>query len=235
MKYILSRSFQVLLGILLIAAATNGSAQNGIASELVNSCDFINSTIVAQPCKEKAECTYTWTVTSRLGDTLKMAQELLGPRDKSYTILGIEFITQGPPSVWYPGNRKDIIIQLTTKASCDMRRALFQLAHETVHILSPTGGPYRATILEEGLATYFSLYYLEKIHIPVQRDYIDNPKYQSAYDDIVSLTKEYPDALEKIKNIRKDQPFISGITYEQLKQTFPKIGDQLAQRLTMIF
>ena len=56
-------------------------------------------------------CGYTWTLASRLGEMLHMAEELFGPRDCSYTILGIEF---GPdnPRIWYPGNRRHIIIQL---------------------------------------------------------------------------------------------------------------------------
>ena len=35
-------------------------------------------------------CGYTWTLASRLGDMLHMAEELFGPRDPSYTVLGIE-------------------------------------------------------------------------------------------------------------------------------------------------
>ena len=37
---------------------------------------------------------YTWTLASRLGEMLHMAEELFGPRDCSYTILGIEFTGQ---------------------------------------------------------------------------------------------------------------------------------------------
>ena len=41
-------------------------------------------------------CGYTWTLASRLGEMLHMAEELFGPRDCSYTILGIEFGPDNP-------------------------------------------------------------------------------------------------------------------------------------------
>ena len=81
---------------------------------------------------------YTWTLPSLLGDMLCIAEELFGPRDQSYTILGIE-IGSDNPRIWYPGDCKHIIIQLDSSASTDMYQACYQMAHETVHLLSPTG------------------------------------------------------------------------------------------------
>ena len=74
---------------------------------------------------------YTWTLASLLGDMLHIAEELLGQRDHSYTVLGIEI---GPdiPKIWYHGNRTDIIIQLGSSAATDMYQACYQMAHETV-------------------------------------------------------------------------------------------------------
>ena len=39
---------------------------------------------------------YTWTLASRLGEMLKLAEERYGPRDAGYTILGVEFADDGP-------------------------------------------------------------------------------------------------------------------------------------------
>src|SRR4051812_12688158 len=50
---------------------------------------------------------YTWTLASRLGDMLHLAETMFGPRDPSYTVLGVEFVADNP-RVWYPGNRKFI-------------------------------------------------------------------------------------------------------------------------------
>jgi hypothetical protein len=102
---------------------------------------------------------YTWTLASRLGDMLSLAEELLGPRDPKYTILGVEI---GPdiPRLWYPGNRHNVIVQLAPSAATNMARACYQLAHETVHLLAPNGGG-PATNLEEAVACYFAGYFMK--------------------------------------------------------------------------
>jgi len=104
---------------------------------------------------------YTFTLASRLGDMLHRAEQLFGPRDASYTILGIEFTTGPYPQVWYPGDRRYIVIQLTMQCLVEPVRAFYQLAHECIHLLAPTGGR-NANVLEEGLATYFSETYLSQ-------------------------------------------------------------------------
>lgn len=44
---------------------------------------------------------FSYTLTSKLGDILNNAEILFGPRDYSYTILGIEFYNLPNPQVWY--------------------------------------------------------------------------------------------------------------------------------------
>lgn len=107
----------------------------------------------------KIEGGYSWTLVSRLGHMLQIAEEMYGPRDKDYTILGIEFVGDNP-RLWYPSNCKHVAIQLGQKAMNDNNQACYQLAHECVHLLCPTGGK-GASNLEEGLATYNSAYYME--------------------------------------------------------------------------
>ncbi len=102
---------------------------------------------------------YSWTLVSRLGFMLRMAEEMYGPRDKDYTILGIEFVGDNP-RLWYPGNCKHVAVQLGEKAMNNLDQACYQLAHECVHLLCPTGGA-GANYLEEGLATYNSAHYMK--------------------------------------------------------------------------
>jgi hypothetical protein len=102
---------------------------------------------------------YSWTLISRLGFMLKTAEEMYGPRDKDYTILGVEFVGDNP-RLWYPGDCKHVAIQLGQAAMNNLDQACYQLAHECVHLLCPTGGA-GASYLEEGLATYNSAYYME--------------------------------------------------------------------------
>src|SRR5437763_183874 len=97
---------------------------------------------------------FTWTLPSRLGALLNEAERLYGERDRSYTILGVEF-GPGDPQIWFPGNRRHIVIQLADNALENTALAVYQLAHETIHLLSPTGTA-NAPVLEEGLATAFA-------------------------------------------------------------------------------
>ena len=97
-------------------------------------------------------------------------EQLFGPRDRSFTLLGID-IDQTPgkkPHLWFPdsgippddveGRSRHIVIHLSTNALTHPSRARWQLAHESVHLLDPwnrrvDGRP--TNYLEEGLATCY--------------------------------------------------------------------------------
>lgn len=97
---------------------------------------------------------YTWTLTSALGVFLHHLQERYGPRDTSYTPLGVEFGAHRP-MVWYPGGRRYVAVMLSANAAYQPERALWQLAHEAVHLLAPTGDNHSLRV-EEGLASLFA-------------------------------------------------------------------------------
>jgi hypothetical protein len=40
---------------------------------------------------------YSWTIISKFGHNIRTAEEKYGPRDYSYTILGVEFNQDGQP------------------------------------------------------------------------------------------------------------------------------------------
>lgn len=103
---------------------------------------------------------YTWTLPSRLGDALTIAEKFYGPRNKEFTLLGIEFCESGP-RIWYPKSKDKIIIQLSFDAMESEKLALYQLAHECIHLLSPSGEK-NSLVLEEGLAVYHSWYFVNK-------------------------------------------------------------------------
>ena len=96
---------------------------------------------------------YRFTLTSLLSTMLNDAEQLFGPRDITYTPVGIEF-SGGRPKIWYPGTNKHVSIILTDSAREDPAQAIFQLAHEVMHLLSPTGGAH-APVVEEGLSALF--------------------------------------------------------------------------------
>ena len=96
---------------------------------------------------------YRFSLTTLLSTLLGEAEQMFGPRDMSYTPVGIEFYGNRP-QVWYPGTNKHISIILTDSAREDPPQAVFQLAHEVVHILSPSVG-VSAPVIEEGLSALF--------------------------------------------------------------------------------
>ena len=163
---------------------------------------------------------YTWTLASRLGDMLDMAEYLFGPRDCSYTLLGIEFESTGP-RIWYPGNHRHIIIQLGPCAATNMSWACYQMAQETVHLLAPSVGR-NAKNFEEGVSCYFAAYYMkEKFNEPYWRP--NHPNYERA----LALVKPRLDEdIDCVRRIRKNQPSFWDMTKEDISEEFPNLESE---------
>ena len=171
---------------------------------------------------------YSWTLTTRLGKMLNRAQADYGPRDESYTILGIEFESNAP-QIWYPGNCRHIAIQLTPDTITDQIKGCYQLAHECIHLLSPSGG-YPTNILEEGLATYFALQYVKE---EFDRSILVEIKsYEKARELVHKLLEFDADA---VKKIRKSQFAISKITSENILEVVPQFNPADAKVLEQDF
>ena len=164
---------------------------------------------------------YTWTLASRLGDMLHMAEYLFGPRDCSYTILGIEFGPDNHPRIWYPGNHRHIIIQLSLQAATNMSRACYQMAQETVHLLAPSIDR-NANNFEEGVSCYFAAYYMkEKLN-----ESSWNPNH-SSYERALALIKPRLDEdIDCVRRIRKSQPSFWDMTKEDISEEFPNLGSE---------
>ena len=93
-----------------------------------------------------------------------------GPRDPSFTLVGIDFhrTPNKSPHLWYPdsgippddaeGRSRHVVVRLGSAALGEPARARWQLAHECFHLLDPwsekvDGRP--ASWLEEGLAAWY--------------------------------------------------------------------------------
>lgn len=141
---------------------------------------------------------YTWTLTTRLGAMIAEVEERYGQRDQSWTVLGVEFSSDGP-QIWYPGNRKHIAIQLAPNAIEDTVLACYQLAHESVHLLAPTGRR-AAPVIEEGLATVFSEDYVGR---EFRRTGVTNmTSYVEAAALVRRLLSVAPDAIPRLRSIQ---------------------------------
>ena len=168
---------------------------------------------------------YTWTLPFRLGEMLHMAEELFGPRDSSYTIHAIEFVPDGP-YIFYPLNHGSIkkpyiIIRLGDSAAKDVRQTCYQMAHETIHLLAPSGGQ-NANNFEEEVACYFAAYYMKrKLNEPTWRPTL--PSYKRALEIIKPrLDKD----IYCIRRLRKNHLSFRDISKEEISKEFPKLTSE---------
>lgn len=184
------------------------------------------SLLLAQP--RAGGSGFSWTLASRLGHMLRTIEERYGPRDLSWTILGVEFCSDGP-QLWFPGNRRNIVIQLDDDCLTDPVRAHFQLAHECIHLLSPHGTE-EASVLEEGLAVHFQIEYVkQEFHVHKQPSL---PNYIAAHADTATLLALDPDAIRKL---RTSEPNLHRVTAEIIREHVPEAPRELADRLAMKF
>ena len=86
---------------------------------------------------------------------LKLAEDILGPRDTSKLVYQPVFHDDGPHIRNTP-NLDGAFAELSRNAEGYWPTALYELAHETVHLLNPRPGI--GNWLEEGIAVAFSRY-----------------------------------------------------------------------------
>ncbi|MGT2469291.1 hypothetical protein [Paraburkholderia terrae] len=132
-----------------------------------------------------------------MGAILQEVERKYGPRDLTYTPLGVEFYGERP-GIWFPGNCKHVAIRLSMSAVGNLPIAIYQLAHECVHLLSPSGGS-DATVLEEGLATHFSEDYASRMYgkpFPPEL-----PEYDRAARALRELLAIEPWAVERLRRV----------------------------------
>lgn len=166
---------------------------------------------------------HSFTFTTLVGEFLNELEMKYGERDHSYTLLGIEF-GGDTPCIWYPGNCKNVAIRLTDTAALEPARALFQLAHETVHLLSPTGSE-TGLVAEEGLATLFSHQATAAYDSNFQND---NPAYAYTEQTVLDWEKIDP---QGIQTVRKVEPRFSSWTAATIIAVSPNTPENLAAAL----
>lgn len=97
-------------------------------------------------------------------------------------------------------------IYLTSDCKTDRFLASYELAHEAIHVLGPAFS-VAATVLEEGLATYFSLKYMNRVYGLALLNTSD-PSYDAAMHAVSKLLAKNEFA---IKELRTHQPVVSKI------------------------
>lgn len=147
----------------------------------------------------------SWTLTTRTGEMLTELEGRYGVRDSSWTLLGVEFCEHGP-DIWYPGGNdspppKHIAIRLSPAAFRNYKEAIYQLSHECVHLLSPSGGR-NAPVMEEGLAKLYSMEIIVRLcgHPPGQ-NYGNDSAYVHAAGYVQQLIQIDGHAIRKLRDI----------------------------------
>lgn len=180
----------------------------------------------------------------RLRQMLDMAEELFGARDESFSVTGIAF-WEGIPTIDFPQGYEakeiDIWLQIVLRDDMDlaMRRARYQLAHETVHLLSPVLRE-KATYLEEGVACYFAEYYVKRVWSDCWHPV--DPKYELALCLVKALLKEEVENNTEgrwcIENLRRGEEGLhefGDIYKDELMEAFPYLAAEDAHLLTSPF
>ena len=179
-----------------------------------------------------------------LKEMLDMAEELFGARDESFRVTGMGF-WECCPTINFPKGyeRKeiDIWLQIVSKDDMDVaiKRARYQLAHETVHLLSPVCRN-KATYLEEGVACYFAEYYVKREWNDVWRP--GDPEYERALCLVKALVKEETEnnserrwRIKDLRTVEDEWRKFGDISEEELKEAFPRLEAEDAHLLTSPF
>ena len=145
------------------------------------------------------------------GKSLSDLERLFGPRDRSFTLLGIDICNTPDylPRLWFPssgvapdapnGRFRYIVIHLGPAVFSSLARARWQLAHECVHLLDPwnekiDGRP--TNWLEEGLAAWY-----QNNSVP-EAEWHEG-SYAVAEDLVKPLMNTLPDAIKRIRQERQ--------------------------------
>ena len=110
------------------------------------------------------------------------AEQLLGPRSTAYQI-GHPIFVGGGPRLRFRPDGMGVCAELSLNAATYWPTLVFELAHETIHLLDPVQGYTNA--FEEGIATEFQLWVapaLSGVEMP-----ITVPAYTEAQDQVRSL------------------------------------------------
>lgn len=178
---------------------------------------------------------FGWTAPTWFGLFLSEAEELYGKRDCQWTSLGIE-ISNGQNETNVCPSKKQVHIRLQSTTLNEHDFTLYNLAHETIHVLGPVLKD-EVNFLEEGVATLFALelkHYNDANCCKIMRSQLcaDKNNYRPALEDVESLLRLRRDA---IFQLRKTEKYLSRITPSQIVDAVPACPKELSARLRAKF
>lgn len=194
--------------------------------------------MLSRPCVQPEPCHQTWTLTSRLGHILDFYEAQIGPRNRAFRLLGVEFTSDRRPRVWYPDFGKgpnNLIIQLTREARHGAALALFQLGHEAFHVIEPIKPGDKGSYLEEGLASYFSLQYMKSQGFRGGERLLTETQYRHAYDQVVRVVALHDDFYKRLRQLREITRSFSRLSEDEFRAAFPNTPALMARNLVSEF
>jgi hypothetical protein len=164
---------------------------------------------------------------------LDQAERQFLRRDLDYQFLGIQF-TQNGPNIWFTADYRGIYIQLSPSTLQFPDQAVHQIAHEVIHLLAPDRKP-PAIMLEEGLATHFSIYgpeFQDSNYPTHARGFFETEpqakNFLAALRLYEQLTAIEPNA---VINLRSAEKNFHSMTPELITTIVPDVSRDLAEQL----
>jgi hypothetical protein len=162
-----------------------------------------------------------WTIQNEL---LARAESMLGSRNQSKKVYQPIFRSDGPVVVNTP-NFDGAFAALSLDAAGYWPTVVYELAHETVHLLDPIAG--HTNWLEEGAAVEFSVLMSQSL-----TSHAMEPASASNYALARSLVAQLPaTTLSSIGLLRQRFGALSSITADQIQAAFPNVPEDIAIRL----
>lgn len=159
-------------------------------------------------------------------ELLANAEGTFGLRDRSKEVCQPQFTDQGP-MLRNTAQQDGAYAELSHAAGNHWPTAVFELAHETVHLLNPTVGC--TNYFEEGIAVHFSL-----LMAPEFNEYFRNS--HSPYCEALNLVEEVSCApLETGREARERFGALSAISEAQLAEICPDAREGLLAKLASDF
>ena len=160
-------------------------------------------------------------------ELLRLAEDTLGPRDASKVIYQPVFADDGPYIRNTP-NLDGAFAELSRNAETYWPTAVYELAHETVHLLNPKPGV--GNWLSEGIAVAFSVY--AQLHFKLGPQCINMQSYRRSLE----LVSELPyGPLEAGRSIRDACGSLNGATRSILEMLFPSVDSEILTELCKPF
>ncbi len=159
-------------------------------------------------------------------DLMAEAVTMLGARDEAKKIFQPQF-TDGPPGLRNTPGLDGAYVELSPAGRFYWPTVVFEMAHETVHLLNPVVGS--TNNLEEGVAVAFSLHIQPRYGISI-------PVSEQPYLAALALAGHLPGgALAAGKLVRRRVGSLGSARKEDLADLFPGVESLVLEKLAAGF